>query len=133
MAGFPIPIVRYCRRCTPTRLRVRGKNCDGMAMALRGNFRLTHDAAPTSSSGPEAPVPFVETLRRPAQPIEQILRISREVPLRYAVFAVLVGASYFVSANLGFALTFQPQPVSTLWLPNAILLGGLLLVPTSSW
>ena len=78
-------------------------------------------------------MPFGETLRRPAQPFERILGSMREIPLQHAVFAVLVGACYFLGAKLGIALTFQPQPVSTLWLPNAILLGGLLLVPTSSW
>ena len=78
-------------------------------------------------------MPFVETFRRPAQSLEAVLRNSRETAPQHAVFAVLVGASYFLGAKLGIALTFQPQPVSTLWLPNAILLGGLLLLPTASW
>jgi PAS domain S-box-containing protein len=34
---------------------------------------------------------------------------------------------------LGFALTLAPVPVSTLWPPNAILLGGLLVTRRRSW
>ena len=34
---------------------------------------------------------------------------------------------------LGFALTLAPVPVSTLWPPNAILLGGLVLTRRRSW
>ena len=50
--------------------------------------------------------------------------------VRTAGYALLVGAAYWLGAKLGFALTFQPHPVSTLWPPNAILLASLLLAPT---
>jgi len=53
------------------------------------------------------------------------------------VFAVLralaVSIAYFLGAEIGFALTPHPQPVSTLWPPNAVLLGALLLAPRRSW
>src|SRR5262249_50183304 len=38
-----------------------------------------------------------------------------------------------LGAKVGFALTFQPHPVSTLWPPNAILLSAFLLAPTRLW
>jgi two-component system, LuxR family, sensor kinase FixL len=53
--------------------------------------------------------------------------------LRPAVVALLVSVGYFVGAKVGFALTFQPHPVSTLWPPNAILLAALLLSPVRWW
>jgi signal transduction histidine kinase len=53
--------------------------------------------------------------------------------LRHALAALLVGAGYYVGANIGFALTFQPHPVSTLWPPNSILFATLLLTPRRRW
>ena len=41
--------------------------------------------------------------------------------LRPALAALSVGAAYYIGAKIGFALTFQPHPVSTLWPPNSIL------------
>src|SRR6185369_9684872 len=53
--------------------------------------------------------------------------------LRSVLLAVTVSAAYFIGAKIGFALTFQPHPVSTLWPPNSILFAALLLTPVSSW
>ena len=47
--------------------------------------------------------------------------------------ALLVAVAYYLGAKLGFAFTFQPHPISTLWLPNSLLLAALLLTPVSSW
>jgi PAS domain S-box-containing protein len=47
--------------------------------------------------------------------------------------ATLVCIGYFVGARVGFAFTIYPSPVSTLWLPNSILLAALLLSPTRAW
>ncbi|HKO63343.1 MAG TPA: hypothetical protein VJV03_19420, partial [Pyrinomonadaceae bacterium] len=52
---------------------------------------------------------------------------SSKIEDRFAMFrpglaALLVGISYYVGAKIGFALTFEPHPVSTLWPPNSILL-----------
>ena len=47
--------------------------------------------------------------------------------------ALFVFASYFLGAKIGFALTFQPHPVSVLWPPNSILLAALLLTPVRIW
>src|SRR5438445_5765234 len=47
--------------------------------------------------------------------------------------ALFVFASYFLGAKIGFALTFQPHPVSVLWPPNSILVAALLLTPPRIW
>jgi two-component system sensor histidine kinase UhpB len=47
--------------------------------------------------------------------------------------ALLVAVAYYAGAQVGFALTFQPHPVSTLWPPNSILFAALLLSPVRSW
>ena len=57
----------------------------------------------------------------------------RETLLRRALAALLVGSGYYIGAKIGFALTFQPHPVSTLWPPNSILFAALLLSQTRSW
>jgi len=53
--------------------------------------------------------------------------------VRPALVALSVSAAYFVGAKIGFALTFQPHPVSTLWPPNAIMFAALLLSPVRWW
>jgi two-component system sensor kinase FixL len=50
-----------------------------------------------------------------------------------AVTALLVFAGYYLGARIGFALTFQPHPVSVLWPPNSILVAALLLTPVRIW
>ena len=52
---------------------------------------------------------------------------------RLAASAILVAVCYYLGAKLGFALTLRPQPISTLWPPNSILLAGLLLTPINWW
>jgi len=54
-------------------------------------------------------------------------------PIRVAAYAILLSLAYYIGATLGFALTFHPHPVSTLWPPNAILLAALLLAPPRLW
>src|SRR5215217_3102688 len=53
--------------------------------------------------------------------------------LRLALAAVSVGVAYYIGAKIGFALTFQPHPVSTLWPPNSILFAALILSKPRSW
>lgn len=53
--------------------------------------------------------------------------------VRGALAALLVFAGYYLGAKVGFALTFQPHPVSTLWPPNSTLFAALLLSRTRSW
>ena len=47
--------------------------------------------------------------------------------------AALVCLGYFVGTRIGFALTFQPNPISILWPPNSILLAALVLTKPRSW
>jgi two-component system sensor kinase FixL len=49
------------------------------------------------------------------------------------VAPLLVFVGYYLGARIGFALTFQPHPVSVLWPPNAILVAALLLTPARIW
>lgn len=61
-------------------------------------------------------------------------RTRSDPALRRAVLvAFLASAGYFFTAKIGFAFALQPGPVSTLWMPNSILLAALLLVPKRSW
>lgn len=53
--------------------------------------------------------------------------------LRPAIAALMVSIAYYVGAKIGFALTFQPHPVSTLWPPNAIVFAALLIFPKRWW
>ena len=46
--------------------------------------------------------------------------------LRAALAGLLVALGYYLGTKIGFVLTFQPHPVSTLWPPNSILLAALL-------
>jgi PAS domain S-box-containing protein len=52
---------------------------------------------------------------------------------RGLVVAILVAIGYYITAKIGFAFALQPGSVSTLWMPNSILLAGLLLVPRRYW
>src|SRR5438552_3799071 len=52
---------------------------------------------------------------------------------RSAGIALSVALAYYLGAKIGFALTFQPHPVSVLWPPNSILLAALLLTPLRVW
>src|ERR1700747_1269855 len=47
--------------------------------------------------------------------------------------ALWVFAGYYLGCKIGFALTFQPHPVSVLWPPNSILVAALLLTPFRLW
>jgi len=47
--------------------------------------------------------------------------------------AILVFAGYYIGSKIGFALTFQPHPISVFWPPNSILLAALLLTPPRVW
>jgi PAS domain S-box-containing protein len=52
---------------------------------------------------------------------------------RVAWISFSVAVAYYIGAKIGFALTFQPHPVSVLWPPNSILLAALLLTPVRIW
>jgi PAS domain S-box-containing protein len=52
---------------------------------------------------------------------------------RSLLIAAIVSVSYYLTAIIGFGFALQPGSVSTLWMPNSILLAGLLLTPRRSW
>jgi PAS domain S-box-containing protein len=47
--------------------------------------------------------------------------------------ALLTSAAYYATAKLGFEFTLQPNSVSILWMPNSLVLAGLLLTPSGWW
>jgi len=55
------------------------------------------------------------------------------VDLRDVRAMFLVAVAYYIGAKVGFAFTFDPLPISVLWLPNSLLLAALLLTPTGFW
>src|SRR6266508_2445992 len=52
---------------------------------------------------------------------------------RFFATSLCVFAGYYLGCKIGFALTFQPHPVSVLWPPNGIVVAALLLTPPRSW
>ena len=52
---------------------------------------------------------------------------------RLLIIGLWVFAGYYLGCKLGFALTFQPHPVSVLWPPNSIVVAALLLTPLRLW
>ena len=47
--------------------------------------------------------------------------------------SVLISVAYYLTAKIGFVFSLQPGSVSTLWMPNSILLAGLLLTDRRWW
>jgi two-component system sensor kinase FixL len=61
------------------------------------------------------------------------VRLVARSPAHVWITAALVCIGYFIGTKIGFALTFQPHPISTLWPPNAILLAALVLTAPRFW
>jgi signal transduction histidine kinase len=51
----------------------------------------------------------------------------------HALGALALAAGYFATAQIGESLAFPDAPVSALWLPNALVMGTLLLTPRRYW
>ena len=68
-----------------------------------------------------------------SRPAEQTSRGPIAEHVRPAVIGLLIGAAYYVAAEVGVALTLRPAPVSTLWPPNAVMMAILLLAPPRLW
>lgn len=49
------------------------------------------------------------------------------------ITSVLIAIAYYLTARIGFLFSLQPGSVSTLWMPNSILLAGLLLTDKRWW
>jgi two-component system sensor kinase FixL len=52
---------------------------------------------------------------------------------RFFATSLWVFAGYYLGCKIGFALTFQPHPVSVLWPSNGIVVAALLLTPPRRW
>src|SRR4029453_10595949 len=63
----------------------------------------------------------------------RVNRFSAPFDWRLPGIGLSVFAGYYLGAKIGFALTFQPYPVSVLWPPNSILVAALLLTPPRIW
>src|SRR5215831_20819208 len=58
---------------------------------------------------------------------------SASLDRRLLTIGFWVFAGYYIGAKIGFALTFEPHPVSVLWPPNSIVVAALLLTPPRVW
>lgn len=68
------------------------------------------------------------------QPVERSANGLNAVFDRHLLMIGLwVFTGYYLGCKIGFALTFQPHPVSVLWPPNSVLVAALLLTPPRSW
>ena len=72
---------------------------------------------------------------RSVEPASPLLQAAQALPGSALALRLplLVFLGYYAGARLGLALTFMPLPISVLWPPNAIVLGALLVVPSSAW
>lgn len=60
--------------------------------------------------------------------------VYRDPLFRQAItISVLISIAYYLTAKIGFLFSLQPGSVSTLWMPNSILLAGLLLTDKRWW
>src|SRR6266853_4037106 len=68
------------------------------------------------------------------EPVERNANALNAVFDRHLLMIGLwVFTGYYLGCKIGFALTFQPHPVSVLWPPNSVLVAVLLLTPPRSW
>ena len=52
---------------------------------------------------------------------------------RALITSVVVSIAYYITATIGFEFTLQPGSISTLWMPNSLLLCGLLVTARRWW
>jgi len=76
----------------------------------------------------QASDPFWQNLRSPPA-IATPINFERGA----VASAAWVFVGYYLGAQIGFALTFQPHPISVFWPPNSILLAALLLTRPRIW
>ena len=67
------------------------------------------------------------------RPIPSVVRVALPSETSVWLTAAFVCLGYFIGAKIGFALTFQPHPISTLWPPNSILLAALVVTKPRYW
>jgi two-component system, LuxR family, sensor kinase FixL len=64
---------------------------------------------------------------------QQALSTPLTIEPRAIYAGLLVFVGYYLGVQVGFALTFQPHPISVFWPPNSVLLAALLLTPPRTW
>jgi two-component system sensor kinase FixL len=64
---------------------------------------------------------------------QQAVSAPARIELGAVRAAAWVFVGYYLGARIGFALTFQPHPISVFWPPNSVLLAALLLTPPRVW
>jgi two-component system, LuxR family, sensor kinase FixL len=69
----------------------------------------------------------------PQDESNQIQKQNPGLNHRAFLMGLFVFAGYYLGAQLGLALTFQPYPVSVMWPTNVVLLAALLLSPPRHW
>ena len=52
---------------------------------------------------------------------------------RALITSAIVSLTYYITATIGFEFTLQPGSISTLWMPNSLLLCGLLVTERHWW
>ena len=52
---------------------------------------------------------------------------------RALITSAIVSIAYYITATIGFEFTLQPGSISTLWMPNSLLLCGLLVTERHWW
>lgn len=68
------------------------------------------------------------------QRIRRTQLVYRDPLFRKALtISILISIAYYLTAKVGFLFSLQPGSVSTLWMPNSILLAGLLLTNKRWW
>ena len=68
------------------------------------------------------------------QRLRRTRSVYRDPSFRTAITtSVLISIAYYVTAKVGFWFSLQPGSVSALWMPNSILLAGLLLTSKRWW
>src|SRR6476661_2124816 len=147
--GISSAIVSVVADACPSRHRVAGRLRSGWAYPRRSSprgsciwERSVSAAIPNYTPGrtPDTGVPPCRRSERSVLVTSFAADESSSVSVpavwdryRTALTAVLAGVAYLFAAELGMTLTMRPQPISTLWPPNAILFGLLLLTPQRRW
>ena len=74
-----------------------------------------------------------EALLTPQGSTRSRFTLSDPIFRRTILTSLVVSVVYYVTAKIGFRFALQPGSVSTLWMPNSVLLAGLLLTPSRWW
>src|SRR5687767_6635079 len=100
-----------------------GKTCLGRENLIAGMSEMSNSANTT-------PVQLPDRISQPGTGTSAHAQTAKSYTL---MAAIVVAIAYYTGAKVGFTLTFQPHPISSLWPPNSLLLAGLLLTPTRAW